>query len=396
MKWHLVYIYCASIACSFLKADFSPEVIQQLDTVFEAALANQLPTGIIAAIWIGDETTWVRAQGLSNIPAKRPLFYSDILRIGSISKTFTTTVLLQLVDEGLLTLDESIERFQLGIPNASQITIRQLCNHTSGLYNYSDDSTLQAALVMEPWAEWTPQQLVQIAVSHPPLFLPGTQVKYNNTNFIIQELIIQQLTGLPLNRAIEARIVQPLRLQNTSLPTNSYLYGQYSRGYVFDDSVPIDFTVLNPSSSSGAGGLISNLKDLKTWVKALATGSLLSPATQQQRLIRVAPPAAPGPFQGPYLRFGLGIEQLGDFTLDENNVFLGHEGDIIAYNCSMNYLPAHDATFIVLTNKNPPQPFPSDTATSIFMSLAKILFPANCPWPSSFPIPTPQRDSIRD
>ncbi|MBS0651570.1 MAG: beta-lactamase family protein [Verrucomicrobia bacterium] len=362
-----------------LYADFSPDTVAQLNAVFEAASAEV--GGIIAGIWVGDQSTWVRTKGPANIPANRPLLFGDKLRIGSVSKTFTTTVLLQLVEEGLIGLDESIERFNLGVPNSNNITIRMLCNHTSGLYNYTEDPGLNQIVVTTPWKEWTQEELIQIATSHPPLFPPGTQVKYNNTNFILQGMIIEQLMGIPVDRAIESRVILPLRLENTSLPRSSYLYGEFSRGYFFAPPDIFDFTVLSPSGTLGAGGLVSNLRDLKTWAKALALGSLLSPSMQQQRLVRVAPPAAPGPFQGPFLRFGLGIEMLGDFLLDNNNVFLGHEGDIICYNISMNYLISQDATFVVMVNKNPTDQFPSDNATQLFMALAKVLFPANCPWP---------------
>ena len=376
-----IVIFISAISF-FSKAfcDFSEAIVAELDKAFEQAFANGDLVGLIAGVWIGDEFVWVRTKGKGNIPEYRPMFYDDVVRIGSISKTFTTTIILQLVDEELLSLDESIERFNLGVPNANNITIRELCNHTSGLYDYSADSNLIAEIMAAPQKTWTPQELVAIAVSHPPLFLPGTQVKYNNTNFILLGLIIEQLTGISLHRAIEERIILPLGLEDTSLPISPYLFGEFASGYVIDGSEMVDFTILNPSITLGAGGLISNLCDLKTWVKALANGSLISPALQAERLIRVTPYSAPGAFQGPFLRYGLGIEQLGDFSLDNNNVFLGHEGDVIAYNCSINYLISSDATFVVLLNRNPSQSFPSDDATTLFMALAKILFPANSPW----------------
>jgi D-alanyl-D-alanine carboxypeptidase len=375
MKWFFFLLF------SPLFGSFSPDILAQLDQAFEQAYVQNRLVGLIASVFVGDQQIWVKTKGISDIPARRPIYYSDTLRIGSISKTFATTVLLQLVDEGLITLDESIARFNLGVPNSNNITIRMLCNHTSGLYNYTEDPNFTDALIAAPWRAWTPQELVNVAIAHPPLFPPGTQVQYNNTNFILQGMIIEQLTGLSLARQIQSRIVQRLGLSSTSLPFTPYLSGQFSRGYFIESPATFDFTVLNPTGSLGAGGMISCLRDLKTWARALARGELLTPATQAQRLIRVAPSPIPGPFQGPYLRYGLGIEQLGNFALDEQNVFLGHEGDIICYNCSINYLPSQDTTFIVLINRNPQIPFPSDNATTLFMALARILYPSNCPWP---------------
>jgi D-alanyl-D-alanine carboxypeptidase len=294
------------------------------------------------------------------------------MRIGSVSKSFTTTVILQLVDEGLISLDDTLDNFNTGIPNADQITVRQICNHTSGLYNYTSDSSLIHQLLTNPLGFVSPQQLVQIAIDHGPIFAPGTQVQYNNTGFILQGIIIEQVTGNPLEREIQARILTPLQFTSTSLPLNSFLTGEFSRGYLFSDGERFDFTTLNPSYSWAAGGLISNLIELKTWAKVLATGTLLTPATQQQRLTLVTPSPIPGPFQGPFVKYGLGLEALGPF--------LGHDGDIIGYNATTNYLPSQDATFVILVNRKPNQSFPSDDASLILMALSKILFPSEVPW----------------
>jgi len=351
---------------------FSKSISKELHQIVDKAFIDKKLVGIIVGIWVPGQGNFVKIKGLGNILQDTPIMYKDQLRIGSISKSFTTTIILQLVDEGLLNLDESIERFHTGIPNANQITIRQLCNHTSGLYNYTDDPAFQQSIINDPLREWSPHELVQIAIDHEPIAPPGTQVKYNNTGFIVQGIIIEQVTGLPIDRVMRKRVTWPLHLKTTSLPITAGFKKKFAHGYIVDDEEFIDFSFLSPSFSWTAGGMISNLKDLKKWAKALATGKLISCQMQKERLTFVYPPSAPGPFQGPFVKYGLGIESLGPF--------LGHEGDIISYNCSINYSPCHQATFVVLTNRDSPKSFPSDNATEIFMELAKTLFPNEVPW----------------
>ena len=309
---------------------------------------------------------------MGDIQTTQPIKIRDLERIGSVTKSFATTVILQLAEESLLSLDESIERFNTGLQNANEITIRQLCNHTSGLFNYTEDPELLRIFISNPLKKWTPQELIQIAINHGPIAPPGTAVKYNNTGFIVQGIIIEQLTGKPLHKVINERIIKPLELKHTSLPTTAEFNGEFAHGYIVEGNEIIAFTSIDPSSSWAAGGMISNLLDLKRWTKALAVGSLLSSRMQRERLTFVTPPQTPGPFQGPFVKYGLGIEKLGPF--------LGHEGDIVSYNCSINYFPKHDATFVVLINKNLEENFPSDGATRLFKSLSKVLFPDDVPW----------------
>lgn len=361
----------------FFPTHFPSDIVQQLDQVLDEAFISQQLVGAIVGVWVPGEGAWVRAKGLGNVAKDKPIEFLDQVRIGSITKTFTTTVLLQLVDEGLICLDETIERFNTGVQNANLITIRELANHTSGLYDYTDDPEFEEIFLTDPLRIWAPQELIQIAIDHGPIALPGTQVKYNNTNFIIQEVIINQLTGQSLHQAIKERITKPLRLKYTTLPTDAQFTRKFAHGYIVESPTNlIDFTFTSPTSAGGAGGMLSNIKDLKKWVKILVQGQLLSKETQQERLTFVTPSPIPGPFQGPFLKYGLGIEKLGPF--------LGHEGDIPGYNCSMNYLAKHDATFIVILNRDSSfsdeRSFPSDEATTLFKKLSKVVFPNEVPW----------------
>src|SRR3954468_4066681 len=144
------------------------------------------------------------------------------LRVGSITKTFVSTVTLQLVAERRLSLNDTVERWQPGlVPGGRSITIRQLLNHTSGIFNYTDDQAFVQQLLAHPLRAVTPQQLIDVANAHAPVFAPGTGWSYSNTNYIVMGLILQRVTHRPVSTLLRQRIVRPLGLRHTYLPERS-------------------------------------------------------------------------------------------------------------------------------------------------------------------------------
>jgi D-alanyl-D-alanine carboxypeptidase len=192
------------------RAPTDPAVLQQqLDGVVEAGAP-----GVVGLARTG-ERTWQGASGLGDLRANRPARAGDRFRVGSMTKSFVAALVLQLVGEGRLSLDDNLERWLPGlVPSGERITVRQLLNHTSGLYNYSDD-------LPEPPRRFRPRELVAIATGHKPLFTPGTQFSYSNTNYILAGLLVERVTGQPLDDQLEQRIFQPLGLDHTELPTPS-------------------------------------------------------------------------------------------------------------------------------------------------------------------------------
>ena len=156
-------------------------------------------------------------------------------RIGSITKTFTGTVILQLVDEGKLRLDDPIAKYQPEVPNGANITIRQLLQMTSGLFNYTDDPAWNQALDANRQRVWSPQELVAIALAHPPYFAPGTDFHYSNTNTVLLGLIIEQITGNNVADEFARRIFTPLGMRETVMPppTMAAIPDPHPRGYLY-------------------------------------------------------------------------------------------------------------------------------------------------------------------
>ncbi|MFF8602555.1 serine hydrolase domain-containing protein [Streptomyces sp. NPDC015232] len=242
---------------------------------------------------------------------------NDRFRVGSITKTFTATVLLQLQAEGRLDLDDPVEKWLPGVVrghgnDGRKITVRQLLNHTSGLYSYTEDPDFQAKVFGPGFLEhrydtWTPRQLVDLALAHEPDFAPGTSWRYSNTNFVLAGMIVEKVTGRPYGKAVENRIIKPLKLRATSVPgTDPRVPGPHSGAYsklTGEAGGPTyDVTELNPSIASAAGEMISDANDLQTFYRALLAGRLL-PRAETRELTTTVPVSA----EHPDHRYGLGI-----------------------------------------------------------------------------------------
>ncbi|MEV5266788.1 serine hydrolase domain-containing protein [Streptomyces werraensis] len=234
---------------------------------------------------------WTATAGVGNLRTERPRSPHDRYRVGSITKTFVATVLLQLEAEGRLSLDDTVDSWLPGLVSGNghdgtRITLRQLLNHTSGIYNYTADEDFGRTYFLEEgffehrYDTLAPEELVRVAMSHEPDFAPGAGWNYSNTNYVLAGLVIEKSTGRPYGEEIRRRVIAPLHLTGTSVPgTRTGVPGPSSRAYgklTEDGSGPVhDVTRLNPSMASSAGEMISDSKDLNRFYRALLTGRLL-------------------------------------------------------------------------------------------------------------------------
>jgi D-alanyl-D-alanine carboxypeptidase len=235
--------------------------------------------GAVALVREGDRTIRL-TSGYGNLKTKTPMRATDRFRIGSITKTFVATVVLQLVGDRKLRLTDSVERWLPGlVPNGRAITVRQLLNHTSGLFSYDEDREFLAAADRDLLRKWTPRELVAIATAHEPRFAPGAGWSYSGTGYIVLGLIVEKASGNSLASELRRRIFAPLRLQATSLPTAPRIAGRYAHGYYVR---PLkDVSVGSPSVAWAAGALVSNADDLAEFFRALLRGRLLRPGLLQ-------------------------------------------------------------------------------------------------------------------
>ena len=327
---------------------------EDLRPLVEAKMAG---LGVPGAIVFVDSPAchWTVSLGTGEVGKRLPMSLDDHVRIGSITKTFTGTVVLQLADEGRIGLDKPISFYLSGVPDGKTITIRQMLQMRSGLYNYSEDVAFNQLLDSNPKRVWTIPELLAIRRKHPVYFAPGADFHYSNTNTILLGRLVETVTGNSLGAEFQRRIFGPLRMTESSLPdlANSAIPRPHPRGYTFGTnagSIPPacdaskvgrrDVTNVSPSWTWAAGGAISTLHDLKIWARALAVGTLLTPATQAQRLQfqPTAPTAnAPG--------YGLNIANYAGV--------IGHDGALPGFNSFMGYIPGKDTTIVVLANLYP-------------------------------------------
>jgi len=355
-------------------ATFSPQKeAQLLKTTLDAIEKGGVP-GAVIGIWTPDQGSWVEAFGQADLAEHRAMTVNHRFRIGSVTKTATATVILQLAAEGTLDLDHSIEPYVkahgLNIPQARDITIRQLLNHTSGLFSYTDDPALEAVSYANLLLAWTPQELVKYAVSHRDHAEPGKEFHYSNTGYALLGMIIEDETKHRIEEEMDRRIIKALGLNHTSFPTLPNTQEPHANGYMANADLLrlsfhlrgaktpdlVDVTAFNPSWAWAAGAMISDVQDLKVYAKAIGTGALVGKKMQAERLKMI--PVAPGVDA----KYGLGLA--------ERKGLLGHRGEVPGYDVSMFYSPEMDATFVVLLNRAE-----SLASDALLLSLAHIVYP---------------------
>jgi D-alanyl-D-alanine carboxypeptidase len=319
----LVALISATTAAPALAATTSP-----VQVALDRVTAQGGAPGAEAVVTDHGRVTETRS-GVGDVTTGKPYPRDAVFRVGSITKTFVATVVLQLVAEGKVKLDEPIERYLPGLITGNgndgrRITVRNLLQHTSGLYSYTDDLLATGDLESLRHRGGEPGELVALAVKHPPLFAPGSAWSYSNTNYIVAGMLVEKVTGHSLAGEITRRITRPLGLRDTSLPGHGdeRLPAPHPRGYVSLGGPPADFTDFDPSIAGAAGGLVSTGRDLDVFYTALLGGRLL-PAAQLAQMQHTVPiPGEPG------VDYGLGLMHR---TLPDGTRYWGHGGDIFGF-----------------------------------------------------------------
>ncbi|MFJ9692556.1 serine hydrolase domain-containing protein [Kitasatospora sp. NPDC101183] len=307
-------------------------------------LTDAKAVSAIAEVSDGDRR-WRGATGVSDLAGRAPVRGDGRFRIGSVTKMFTATTVLQLVGERRLGLEDPVSSHLPGlVPNGQNITVRQLLNQRTGLFDATNDGTdifpdLNDPAVFRSWLAqgglnrtFTARQLVTASVSNPPYFAPGTQWGYSNTNFDILGLIIEQVTGHPYGQEVSRRILRPLGMTKTTVPgLSTTIPGPHAHSYwtTVDGAgtgnvtkTDIDVTDQNPTWAGAAGEMISTTDDLIRFDQALLHGKLLRPA--QQREMTTMLETVPGSHETDY-GMGLARAQLSCTTV------LGHNGGTFGF-----------------------------------------------------------------
>ncbi|MEV4369435.1 serine hydrolase domain-containing protein [Nonomuraea sp. NPDC049637] len=319
--------------------DGTPALLQRLAREVVAAGAPavlvRVDDGRGRPVEIAEQAAWTRLDHV--------LKAGDEFRMGSNTKTMVAVLVLQLVAEGRLALTDPVDKWLPGrVPGGGAITLRMLLNHTSGLYDYTDDPAIRPSMLGKDRRRWTPAKLLALGVRHVPLFAPGARWSYSNTGYAAVGAVLERVTGASLASLVRDRIARPLGLAHTYYATGPDWRGPYARGYEPDaahqpPAVPAAFRQLagprhdghvdvsghDPSWGGPAGAVVSTTRDWARFHAALMSGRLL-PAAQLAEL-RATVPMDPRQPDGP--GYGLGIQ-----TADHPcGTFWGHDGGMPGY-----------------------------------------------------------------
>ncbi|MEU7716884.1 serine hydrolase domain-containing protein [Streptomyces tibetensis] len=302
------------------------------ERAIRAAVADGVP-GVTVTVRRG-HGTWAATAGAGNLETGKPRSARDRYRVASITKTFVATVVLHLEAEGRLSLDDTVEHWLPGAVRGNghdggRITIRQLLNHTSGVFDYLEDSDFQQTyttpdgFMRHRFDEAAPEDLLAVAMRNRPYFEPGASFAYSNTNYLLAARVIEKATGNDYGEEIDRRIIAPLHLSSTSVPTlritlprpSSRAYSKLART---DTGPTYDVTELNAGLAYGSGQMVSSSADLTRFYSALLRGELLPP--EQLKEMKTTVPSGRGTS-----RYGLGLV---DRKLGCGVHVWGHDGGI--------------------------------------------------------------------
>jgi D-alanyl-D-alanine carboxypeptidase len=307
------------------------------------------------------------ASGTTTIGEQKLPTVDTHFRIASVTKTMTAAAILLLAQDGKLRLDDPVTKYVPQVHNGANITIAQLLEMRSGLYSFTDSDTIINSLDNTPTRVWSPRELLDIGLAHPPNFAPGAEYEYSNTNYVILGLIVEQLEGRPLATVFEDRLFRPLGMADTTFPpaASNAIPEPFSRGYLYGGSStmmigsppytpamaaearagtlrPKDYTDVNLSFAFAAGAVISTAADLATWMAALAGGKVFNAEYQRiwQDSAKIINP------KNSYNWYGYGIDQL---RWGQNVVDL-HGGQTPGYNTEAAHDPSNDMTLVIWGN----------------------------------------------
>jgi D-alanyl-D-alanine carboxypeptidase len=321
-------------------------------------LADTMTSGAIVYVQ-SPNGNWLESFGTAVRGTNTPIPTTAHFRVGSVTKTWTGTVILQLVQEGKLRLSDHVSKYIPDVPNGDLITIEHLLTMRSGLYNYSTNLAFNQRLDSEPNKVWATSELLNIAFSQPVYFVPGADFRYSNTNTVLLGLIIEQLTGMSAADAIKARLFAPLGLTDTFLPPQdkTSLPAPAPHGYQWGTNAetadsealsserqaaakngtlqPTDVTAVNTSWAWTAGSGISTVKELAAYARRMVGGGYLNPDLQAQRLASCTSIEPSNPATASYC---LGLAKFG--------TFYGHTGEIPGFNTFMGCDPTTRTTIV--------------------------------------------------
>lgn len=313
--------------------DVPSDVGRALQSLLDENLPDAVAPGASMRVVIPGVGAWAGATGLAQLEPETPVVPADRFRVGSITKTFVSAAILLLVDQGVVQLDDHLVDWVDGFEVDADVTLEMLLNHTSGVFNFTDDTGFLSLAAEES----APEAVIDWALGHGDEFAPGTSWKYSNTNYFLLGLVIEEATGDPLHVTLRDLLLDPRALEDTFLQPQELVQG----GMVDGHSAGIESTdVLHASWAWAAGGMVSSGYDLCDWAADLFAGDVLPPALRD----RMLEPATYG--DGVPASYGLGVA----FSSRGGHSVIGHTGGTNGFDAEMFYHPETGVCVTILTN----------------------------------------------
>lgn len=309
----------------------------------ETLRTTGIPGGAITVTH--DDVTWTGVAGLADVATGRKVAADDRFAFRSITKSFTVTAVLQLVDEGKVSLDDPISDYVDGVPEGDRITLRDLARMRSGLPNYSATPAFQDALRIDLTRDWTDAELLQAAYSEPNDFAPGARYEYSNTNTVLLGEVLQKVTGEPWYDVVQRAILTPRGLSTTTYPDSDPIPSPLAEPYQGggEGQEPEALPAIPANSLSAAGGFAGTIRDLGRWARILGTGELLDESTAAQRTSEASlSPTSDDPNSPFYDAYGMGMGEIDGW--------IGHTGNGLGYQALAMYDPATGDSVAIVIN----------------------------------------------
>lgn len=373
-KFYFICILAFVLFVSNVQAQ-TLEVKQKLQNQLNEWHKNGKFAGATLGVCLADGKCLSLSTGFSDLTKKTPMKPTDLMLAGSVGKTFVAVVALQLVKEGKLGLDDKVEKYLgkevwfLRLPNAKDITVRQLMNHTSGLVRYEFKKTFTDDLTANPYKVWKPEEQLAYVFDEKAPFEAGKDWEYSDTNYIVLGLIIEKITGKKYEDEAAKRILKPFKFKRT-FPQKTVIKGLV-QGYAgennpfggTDEMIKNGKFALNPEFEWTGGGMVSNTEDLARWAKLMYEGKAFDSSLLPQMLNGV--PAK----LGQNVKYGLGViirpTPLG--------TAYGHSGYFPGYMTDMMYFPEQKFSIAVQVNSSVPQNFGGKSLSRVLVESAQII-----------------------
>lgn len=332
-----------------------------LQTALDGIRSGGKYPGVSAAIMFPDGSIWTGAAGLAVASTATPVTTDTLFSVGSISKTFVAALAGRLAMAGTIGLDDPLSKYVPTFPNAANISLRELLNHTSGIKDIFDVPAIVSAILGHRAASLTSDQVLSM-VGQLTYFAPGAGYHYSNTNFILLGLAIEKATGQTVAALVRSMFLAPLGLGHTFLQTEEGANGPEAHGYLGPASRPSDNSAgsmlpfTSEATAAGfAGAYVSTASDLAVWANALYGGRILDQATLAS-MVDISPSLAYA--TRPRYPYGLGFEE----TAVAGQVAWGHRGHLDGFWSAMEYLPAYHVSIVVLINAEWADPIAASSA----------------------------------